>query len=437
MSNEVRNASRGIEADPDHGPEHSAIWMVFVMLLFTVVALAWACFAKLDVAVQARGAVEASSRVAEVQSLEGGIVRKLLVRAGQAVRQGELLVQLDTAQYEADLGENRQQHLAALAGRARTDALLRGTEPQFDPIWIKEAPDLIQKETELWREGLHELEALVRTGKEAIRQHEGELEETRSRMRSLQAEARVAKEALAIEERLHKQGAGARVDYLAAKQRALAQQSEYDKAQQSLPRLTAAVEQAKGAAEQEIARVRTQWSGQRSEFETRVATQAQALGGRADRLARRDLTSPVDGVVNRLLVQNVGGVAQPGKAILEVVPNDARLLMTARITPSEIGFLRPGQDARVRVLPYDSSTYGQMGARLERIGADAVVDEKGNAYFEVQLSAERDQLKSHGKPLRITPGMPVEASILTGERSVMQYMLKPVLRAVQGALQER
>ena len=127
----------------------------------------------------------------------------------------------------------------------------------------------------------------------------------------------------------------------------------------------------------------------------------------------------------------------PGKSILEIVPDEAKLLMTARIKPSDIGFLRTGQTASVRVLAYDASTYGKMEATVARVGADAVLDEHNEPYFEVQLSAERDQLKLHGKPLAITPGMPVDIGILTGQRSVMQYLLKPVLRGVQGALQER
>jgi adhesin transport system membrane fusion protein len=119
------------------------------------------------------------------------------------------------------------------------------------------------------------------------------------------------------------------------------------------------------------------------------------------------------------------------------VPEEARLLMTVRVRPSDIGFLHTEQMAHVRVLAYDSATHGQLDAVVERVGADALVDERGEAFFEVQLTAERDQLKLHGKPLPITPGMPVDVSILTGERSVMQYLLKPVLRGIQGSLQER
>ena len=167
----------------------------------------------------------------------------------------------------------------------------------------------------------------------------------------------------------------------------------------------------------------------RLELETKVAYLSSTVGGREDRVSRRELLSPADGIVNRVLVPTLGAVAAPGKAILEVVPDESSLLMNIRIKPADIGFVRAGQLAQVRVLAYDASTYGKMEATVARVAADAVVDEPGEAYFEVQLSAARDQLQLYGQALPITPGRSVDAGVLTGRRSVMQYLLKPVLRA--------
>ncbi|MEJ8857680.1 HlyD family type I secretion periplasmic adaptor subunit [Variovorax robiniae] len=438
MSEELK--SRPLPAahpDPDHGPRRTVLAMVLVLVLFLVVSLVWATVADLDVAVQARAVVTAPSKMQEVQSLEGGIVQDMLVKAGDHVRKGQLLVRLDTAQYTAGRGESRQRYLAALAGRARTDALLNGGAPKFDPAWSAEAPDLIDKEMQLWRDALREYNASVEAAREGTARHSGELREAQARIQSLQPSVKVAQESFAIEERLFKEGAGARADYLAAQQKLLAQKAELDALRQSIPRLKAALAEADAQATQATSRLRAQWGAERSEFETKVTSIAATLEGHDDRVARRELTSPVDGVVNRVLVATKGGVALAGKPILEIVPDESLLQMTARVMPADIGFLRPGQDAHVRVLAYDSATYGQMDAKVERVGADAVVDEKGESYFEVQLTAARDQLKSHGKPLAISPGMPLDVSILTGQRSVMQYLLKPVLRGVQGALQER
>ena len=423
--------------DPDRGPRRTIAAMVAVVVLFLVVALVWATLAELDVAIAARGAVVPPSRLQEVQSLEGGIVQQMLVVPGQAVKKGQVLARLDTAQYRADLGESRQQRLGALAGRARVEALLSGTAPRFEEAWRQEAPELVQKETQLWRDALREYQSNGQVAREAVLRKRSELAEARARIQSLQAAVKVGEESFAIEERLFKEGAGARADYLIAQQRLMLQKSELDALQQSLPRLAAGLSETLAAAAESDARSRAQWGAQRSEFETKAAMLASTLSGREDRVARREVVSPMDGVVNRVLVPTLGGVAAAGKPILEVVPDESTLRMNVRVKPSDIGFIRAGQKANVRVLAYDASSYGQMEASVERVGADAVVDEKGEAYFEVQLSAARDQLQLHGKALPVTPGMPVDVGILTGKRSVMQYLLKPVLRGIQSALQER
>jgi len=387
--------------------------------------------------VTTRGSVVAPSRIQEVQSLEGGIVQEMLVKAGDPVKKGQLLARLDTAQINADLGESKQQRLGVLASRARVEALLAGGAPKFDPEWRRDAPELIEKETQLWRDALREYQANGSAAREAVQRRRGELAEAQARIQMLQGGVKVAEESFAIEEKLYKEGAGARADYLSAQQRLLGQKTELDGLKQSLPRLTAGLAEAQASAQEADAKSRAQWGSLRSDYETKAASLNSTMSGREDKLARREVFSPVDGVVNRVLVTTLGGVAAPGKPIIEVVPNEADLLMNVRVKPADIGFIRVGQDAHVRVLAYDSATYGKMAATVARVGADAVLDEKGEAYFEVQLKGARDQLKLHDKPLAITPGMPIDVGILTGRRSVMQYMLKPVLRGVQGSLQER
>ena len=423
--------------DPDRGPRRTVAAMIGLTLLFIVTAIVWAIVADLDVAVQARGVVVAPSRLQEVQSLEGGIVEELFVSSGQTVKKGQRLVRLDTAQYTANLGESRQQQLAAMVSRARVEALLTGTAPRFESSWRKEVPERVEKETQLWRDAAREHQSNLQVAAQAIQRRRGEQAEALARIQSLKSAVRVGEESFAIEERLFKEGAGARADYLAAQQRLLAQRAELDALQQSLPRLAAALAEAQAQAVETESRTRAQWGVQRSEFETKAAALSSTLGGQQDKVTRRDLLSPVDGVVNRVLITTLGGVAIAGKPILEIVPEDAQLQMTARVRPSDIGFIRVGQKAHASVLAYDPSTYGKLDAVVQRVGADAVPDEKGEPYFEVQLTAARDQLKLHGKPLAITPGMPLDVGVLTGQRSVMQYLLKPVLRGLQGSLQER
>lgn len=164
---------------------------------------------------------------------------------------------------------------------------------------------------------------------------------------------------------------------------------------------------------------------------------ATTLKGREDRLARRELVSPLDGVVNRVVIATQGGVAQAGAPILEIVPHDDALRISARVKPADIGFIHARQQAAVRVAAFDSAVYGKLDAVVERVGADVLLDENKQPSFEVEMTSARNHLAHEGKQLALSPGMTVDVSILTGERTVMQYLLKPVLKTLGAALQER
>lgn len=425
------------DPDPEREPKRLIMYLLSLITLILVAVLLWASLAELDVAVSARGSVTPPSRLQEVQSLEGGIVRELLAKPGQVVRRGEVLVRLDTVQYDANLGASRQNRYAALAGRARLDALLADKSPQFEAEWEREVPALIAKEKQLWLDAKREYEAAGLAAGEAIQRRRSELAEAQQRLAQLEAGIKLASESLAIEERLFKQGAGARLDYIHAQQRLLQQQTELDSVKTSLPRLHAGLAEAQASANEARARMRAQWGAQRSEFETKAGVLASTVKGQQDLVTRREINAPLDGVINRILLPTLGGVATPGKTILEIVPLEHEVLISVRVKPADIGFIRVGQSASANVLAYDATTYGRLPARVVRVGADALNDERNEAYFDVQLSCECTQLLSKGKVLPITPGMPVEVGILTGKRSVMQYIFKPVLRGMQSALQER
>lgn len=432
------DATAALPADLDAGPHRLARWLVAALLLFVVVALAWAAWARVDVAVNARGSVVAPSRLQELQSLEGGIVRAVRVHAGDRVRRGQPLVELDEVQAHVEVAESREALRALQAARLRLDALAERRSPVFGRL-EQEAPALVHEERRLWEAARREADARDTAAAEGVRRREGELAEARQRVTQLEPLVAAAQEALQIEERLAAEGAGAQADLLAARQRYLQQRGELAAARESLPRLAAGLAEARAQAAEQTARALAQWGAQRTEVEGKLQALAPTLRGREDKLARRVLVSPMDGVVNRVLIPTVGGVAAPGAPILEIVPDDAALTVTVRVKPGDIGFLHVGQTATLRVGAFDASIYGTLEASVERVGADALVDERGDRepYFEVQLRTARDHLEHHGRRLAITPGMPVDASILTGSRTVMQYLLKPVLKTLDAAMQER
>lgn len=410
--------------DPDAGPRKTVMAMLLVLFLFLVTAMAWSLLAELDVAVRARGSLVPPGRIQAVQSPEGGLVTEMLVSAGQTVKKGQLLARLDGASPGADRGASRQLRLGALISRARVEALLAGGVPRFEESWRQEAPEMVIKETERWRDALREHQATGRVTREAIQRKRAEVVEAQARIGQLQATLRVGEERYAIEERLNKDkdGAGARADYLAAQARLIAQRSELDSLKQSLPRLATGLAEAEAIASEADAKVRAQWGAERLEYESQTTASNSTPSGREARVVGRELVSPVDGVVQRVLVP-LQGVVAPGQPLLEVAPSAPELLMQVRVKPADIGHVRVGQVAQVRLLAADASAAGKLDAKVSRVAADAVLDEKGVAYFEVQLKAVPDPSQPPGAPAAFTPGVPVEVGVLIGRLNVLQALL--------------
>jgi adhesin transport system membrane fusion protein len=276
------------------------------------------------------------------------------------------------------------------------------------------------------------------TLRKQLAQREEELAETRSRIATMGELLGDAQEGLAMEDKLLKQGAGARADYLSAKQRVASVQGDLDAARVAVQRLQAAIQEARSKLAEADSRFIAEASRERSEAQLKGATLAQQITSRVDKVSRREVHAPMDGIVNRVLLNTVGGVAQAGQTLMELVPAQDTLLINARVKPADIAFLHPGQVTKIRISAYDSSIFGTLTGRVKRVGADAILDkEHQDSYFEVILEADRSYLGQASERLTISPGMAADASILTGKRTVMEYLLKPVVKTLDKSLRER
>jgi adhesin transport system membrane fusion protein len=406
--------------------------------LFLVLALLWMSWAKLDISVQASGRVIPSSRVQEIQSMEGGIIQAIAVKEGQMVRRGDLLMRLENLQFNSDLGESRHTYWGAQAAQVRLDAEINGHPPVFSKQLIAAAPELVAEQQALWRSRMQDRANANETLKKQLAQREEELAETRSRIATMGELLIDARENLAMEDKLMKQGAGARADYLTAKQRVSSLQGDLDAARVSVQRLQAAIQEARSRLAEADSRFIAEASRERSDAQLKVATTSQQLTARADKVSRRDLHAPMDGIVNRVLLNTVGGVAQAGQTLMELVPAQDKLQISVRVKPADIAFIHPGQNAKIRISAYDSSIFGTLEGKVKRVGADALVDkERQESYFEAILETERNYLGDAAERLTISPGMAADASILTGKRTLMAYLLKPVVKTLDKSLRER
>lgn len=427
-----------LHPDFDRGPQKAALILVSVTALFFVLLFAWMAFARLDISVNATGAVITSSRVQQIQSMEGGILQALNAREGSLVKKGEVLATVQNLQFNAEQGEAQQGLWGAQASLIRLEAEARGLSPAFPAELEKNAPDLVREQRSLWDSRRRERENSLETVAKQLAQRQQELAEMRARHDTLSESIVSVRETLAIEEKLAAAGAGARADLLAAQQRYTAQKGELESSRINIGRLQAAVAEAQSRLSETRARFQTETSKEKNEAELKAATLTQQLTGRNDKVARRELRAPMDGVVNRLLVSTVGGVVKPGETIMEVVPAEDRLIISARVKPADIAFIKPGQEARIRVTAYDSSIFGTLSGKVLRVGADAVVDnERKETFFEVFLEAQKNFLGDPAEHLTLSPGMAADASIHTGKRTVMEYMLKPIVKTFDKSLRER
>lgn len=425
------------DVDLDAGPKKAVLVLVASVAVFLLLGFVWMAFAHLDVSVHASGTVIPSKKLQLVQSLEGGILRELAVKEGQKVKQGQLLARLENRAFDAELGESRQNMLAMRATLARLEGDLSGKPPVFPADLEKAAPDAVLKERQLWQMRKAEQDASGEALQRQEEQRRQELEEAKSKAGSQEKTLELAKENLSIERVLFEKGAGARADYLTAQQRVTQAQGDLEQTRLSLPRLAAAIREIRARLAEARAKFRAEASAQRNEIQMKLAALEQLSAGKEDRVARHELTSPIAGVVNRILLPTLGGIAKPGESVMEVVPEEDSMLVAARVPPKDIAFIHVGQEATVRITAYDFSIYGPLEGKVVRVGADAVLDEKREPYFEVQVETKMKHVAEGNRQLPITPGMTTDTAIRTGRRTVLEYLFKPIAKTFRQSLEER
>jgi len=404
--------------------------LAVVLVLFLV----WAAIAQIDEITKGEGRVIPARQLQVLQSMDGGIVSEISVQEGQVVQAGQLLLRIDSTRFESSVRENRAQYFSLQAKAARLRALTEGKPFLPPPAVAQEDIKTVEEEQRLYETRTSELNAQVGIARQQLVQRQQELIEMRAkRMQAAQAYDLSAKE-LAVTKPLISFGAVSEVDLLRLERDVGRFRGERDMAAAQISRTQAAIAEANRKIQEVELNFRNEAGKELAETMGKLNTLTEGNVGLADRVKHSAIRSPVRGTVKRLLVNTVGGVIQPGKDIVEVVPLEDKLLLEAKVQPKDIAFLRPGQKAVVKFTAYDFSIYGGLDATLEHIGADSVTDERGNTYYIVRVRTFKSEL---GKNLPIIPGMVAEVDIITGQKSILAYLLKPVLRAKQGAFTER
>jgi membrane fusion protein, adhesin transport system len=412
--------------------------LTVLSLLFFAVMGTWAHYAVLDEVTRGEGTIIPSSRIQVIQNLEGGILAEILVHEGDIVEPGDALVRIENIVAQASLEDARSQYLSLLAIEARLVAEIEEAEEVTFPSAVEnEAPIIASDQQRLFKARMRQLQAQVAVLKSQAQQRKQEVAEMASRRRQLEQSLSLSRDELAITAPLVQKGVMPRIELIRIERQVADLEGEIRTILTAIPRLQAAQQEANQRVQEMQYTAQTEASEELNKTRAELKSISQSLFAGQDRVTRTSVTSPVRGTVKDLKVNTVGGVIQPGEDIMEIVPLDDTLLVEARVRPADIAFLRPDQKAVIKVSAYDFSIYGGLTAKLERISADTIKDEEGESFYHVYLRTEENTISHNGEELPIIPGMTVTAEILTGEKSVLDYILKPILKAKDSALRER
>lgn len=376
--------------------------ILIMTILLIVVGILWAYFGRIEEITVGEGKVITSSQIKNIQSLDGGIIKKIMIKEGDMVKKDQPLIELDDIRYKSDYSQAFEKFLALSALVARLNAEVNNQESIVFPDTLKKAPELMTREINLFtarKNGLKEQLDLLQHSYDLIDQE------------------------IQMYLPLLNKGYASKIEYIrsirAANDIKIQMQNQKDKFR-----------------EQALTDLNT--------HKAELAIVVEQMNSLRDKMVRTQLISPVNGVVKKLNFVTVGGVVRPGEIILEIVPLEDSLLIEAKIRPQDIGFVEIGQPATVKITAYDYSIYGGLPGKVEYISADAISEDEATTpearrqyYFLVHVRTERNYLGNKLQKLYIMPGMTASVHIKTGEKTILQYLLKPLIKAKQEALRER
>jgi adhesin transport system membrane fusion protein len=411
--------------------------LLWGMVAFVCIAIAWANWASLDEISRGDGEIIPSKQLQVVQNLEGGIISEILVSEGELVEKGQVLLRIDDTRFASSFKENKVRELELLAKAARLKAEAAGKPFVIPDDFPNEYRSLILQEQNLHTARKNELNATLDILGQQIAQKRQELRQAESKKTQLSRSYGLLNRELTITRPLVSEGVISEVEFLRLKRQLNDLAGELDGIRLSIPRIDAALnETQKKLAEAELQFISVA-RAELNEVLSEAARLKEALGGMQDKITRTEVRSPVKGTIKQLLINTVEGVIQPGDELINIIPWEDTLLVEAKLKPSDIAQVNAGQKAIIKVSAYDFGIYGGVGAEVTFISPSTVLDEEGLPHYIVRLKTDRPYIGKDEARLPLISGMTVGVDILTGKKTVMDYILKPILKGKNRALTER
>ena len=418
-------------------PATSAMLMLFSIIALVIFGIIWAAVSEVEQRTRGEGQVVPTQEIQVVQSKEGGIIAEILVEEGEQVKKDQVLLRLSDIEASSEGRGTEARSLSLRAKKARLESESTGKEFVMPQDIIEKSPQVAATERSLYESRQKELQNSYAILDDRISKASAELSEVGSQINSLYQSKKLLQQELTLTREMVAKRAVPKLEQLRLEREVQDLSGQINSLSEKKKGLEAEVEVSKKERASQDDKFRSQALGEMNAVETEISGLEESLKTIGDRVYRSEVRSTVDGIINKIAIKTIGGVVEPAMKLIEIVPLDDELKIVARVAPGDIAFLRPGQDVKVKITAYDPQKYGALHGKLMRIGASTVHDSEGNPSFEIEVRTDKNHMGTADNPLPITPGMVANTEVITGKRTILEYLLKPVLRARDVAFTER
>ena len=410
------------------------IWLVVIGVGWLIY---WASIAQIDERTRGMGKVIPSQQLQVVQNLEGGVVTAILVKEGDFVKKGQILLKINDTSFASSYEESKLRFIELKAKSLRLAAEANSRKFEVPKKLSDNLKKQIIYEQSLYKTNQEQLNKKKQIFLEQIKQKKNALIELKAKVSHLKESLSLMKQEMKIEEPLMKKGIISQVEFLQLRRQANNIKGDLQAAKLSAPRIKSSISEIIRKKSEVNLEFRNRAKKELNKTIAEMSRLSEAQNGLKDKVKRTFVRAPTDGTVKRLLINTISGVVKPGMDILEIVPTEDSLLIEAKIKPRDVAYLRPGLEAMVKFTAYDFSIYGGLKGKLTFISADTITDKKGRSFYKVYIKTDKKYLVYRKHHLNIKVGMTASVDILTGKKTVLDYILKPILKAKQNALRER
>jgi len=418
-------------------PATPAYILLFTIMAFVVFVIGWAAVTEVDILTRAQGQVVPSQEIQIVQSLEGGILEELLIAKGDRVTKGQVLLRISDVASSSEEKGTQARFFSLEAKKARLLAESSGEKFTLPPELAKKIPEIMANEKALYESRQKELAAVYEMQDEQIKKAKADLAEVGAEVNRLYKSRKLLNKELTITKDMVAKRAVPKLDQIRLERELADISGQIAVRAQEKKGLQAELASAQSQRVAQSDKFRSTALEELNEVKTDISALKESLKSIGDRVDRAELKSPVDGIVNQITVQTIGGIVEPAAKLVEIVPANDELKILAKAKPEEIAFLEPGQAVRVKITAYDPQRYGSLEGVLTRVAANSVSERDGAVMFEIEARTNKNYLGTLEKPLPITAGMVANIDIITGKRTIITYLTKPFHRGMSQVFRER